>query len=351
MFPAAFTVLALLAAAAPSWSQQVADPTTLASIYSLTTSTSIPFPTATLSNSDAQSFIVSGWSLSKGKIQQGESNIQFVKDPFPNDPAPSSTTNSTGPVLQVTYPAGQVGSETSGMQLYSLWNTSDGSRFQSMLVTYEVAFDTNFDFVKGGKLPGMRGGPDPDGCSGGSAANGSNCFSTRLMWRKAAAGEVYAYIPTPNDICSNSDFTCNDDGFGTSIDRGSFSFATGKWNRVTLLVRLNQPLNTANGEVVLYYNNVKALDEQALQYRSSSEISVGGLWFSTFFGGSDDSWAPPSDVNAYFRNFQLYGSSAASNLTGQQVSGALSQTHSALSAASWSAALAGVAGAAFGLFL
>ena len=189
MHLSALTTLAVLAAVAPSWSQQIADAPTLASLYSLSTSTSIPFPTATLSNSDAQSFILQGWSLSKGKIQQGGGNIAFVNDPFPNNPAPSSTSNSTGPVLQVKYPAGQFGSSTSGMQLYSLWNTSDGSAFQSMLVTYEVAFDSNFDFVKGGKLPGLRGGPDPDGCSGGSAANGTNCFSTRLMWRTKAAGE------------------------------------------------------------------------------------------------------------------------------------------------------------------
>ncbi|KAI0823345.1 hypothetical protein BC628DRAFT_526860 [Trametes gibbosa] len=318
MFSAVFTVFTLLAAAAPSWSQQIADPTAVAYINSLTTSTSIPFPTATLSNSDAQSFITSGWSLSKGRIQQGQSNID----------------NITGPVLQVTYPAGQVGSETSGMQLYSLWNTSDGSTFQSMLVTYEVAFDADFDFVKGG-----------------SAANGSNCFSTRLMWRKQAAGEVYAYIPTPNNICSNKDFKCNSDGFGTSIDRDSFSFVAGQWNRITLLVRLNQPLNTANGEVVLYYNNVKALDEQALQYRASSDISVGGFWFSTFFGGSDDSWAPQSTVHAYFRNIQLFGSSAPSNLTGQQVSGALPQAHSPLSALSWGATVASIGGAVLGMFI
>ncbi|KAI0633273.1 hypothetical protein C8Q77DRAFT_1114063 [Trametes polyzona] len=349
MLSTAATVLTLLAAAAPSWSQQIADPAALASLYSLTTSTSIPFPTATLANSDAQSFITSGWSLSKGKIQQGASNIEFVKDPFPNKPAPTSSTNSTGPVLQVTYPAGQVGSENSGMQLYSLWNTSDGSTFQSMLVTYEVAFDADFDFVKGGKLPGVRGGPDPDGCSGGSAADGKNCFSTRLMWRKQAAGEVYAYIPTPNDICSNNHIKCNSDGFGTSIDRNSFSFVAGQWNRVTLLVRLNQPLNTANGEVVLYYNNVKALDEQALQYRSNADITVGGLWFSTFFGGGDDSWAPPSTVHAYFRNFQLYGSSAPSNLTGQQVNAAPRQAHSAFSASACGAAAVGLVVAALGL--
>lgn len=189
MLPFSLTVLTVLAAVAPSWSQQIADAATLASLYSLTTSTTIPFPTATLANTDAQKFLVDGWSLSRGKIEQGGSNIAFVDDPFPDKPAPVSTQNTTGPVLQVKYPKGAFGSETSGVQLYSLWNTTDGSAFQSVLVTYEVAFDANFDFVKGGKLPGLRGGPDADGCSGGAAANGSNCFSTRLMWRKNAVGE------------------------------------------------------------------------------------------------------------------------------------------------------------------
>ncbi|RPD63792.1 hypothetical protein L227DRAFT_572234 [Lentinus tigrinus ALCF2SS1-6] len=354
MLPLGLTVLSLLAVVAPSWQQpQLADPTTIASLYSLTTSTSIPFPTATLSNSDAQSFITSGWSLSKGKIQQGGGNIAFVDDPFPDKPAFTSTENITGPVLQVKYPKGAVGSEASGMQLYSLWNTSDSSSFQSMLISYEVAFDESFDFVKGGKLPGLRGGPDPNGCSGGNAANGTNCFSTRLMWRTSAAGEVYAYIPTPNDICSNSDFRCNSDGFGTSIDRGSFAFVTGRWNRVALLVRLNQPVNTVNGEVLLYYNNVRALDEQALQYRGDSNIDIGGMYFSTFFGGSDSSWAPPSDVNAYFRNIQMWGSSSPSNLTGSQVSGAmpLRPSFQYSTGAAWGAAALGLVGAVFGTML
>lgn len=39
---------------------------------------------------------------------------------------------------------------------------------------------------------------------------------------------VYAYIPTPNDVCSNTHFKCNSDGFGTSIDRSSFSFVAGQ---------------------------------------------------------------------------------------------------------------------------
>lgn len=186
MFAALFISLssALLA------SCQVVPAASLASQYSLTTSTSLPFPSATLSSSDAQAFIVQGWSLSKGKIQDGSDHLQFVKDPFPNNPAPSSSSSSTNSsVLQVTYPSGGVGTSSSGSQFYNLWNTSDGSTFNSVILTYEVAFDSDFQFVKGGKLPGLRGGPEPDGCSGGAAANGSNCFSSRLMWRTSGMGE------------------------------------------------------------------------------------------------------------------------------------------------------------------
>ncbi|KAI0344842.1 hypothetical protein BDW22DRAFT_1412531 [Trametopsis cervina] len=303
--------------------KDIIPPATLASQFALSTSTSIPFPTATLSNSDTQSFITSGWSLSKGRIQNGASDLAFVNDPFPDSPVPGTTAPS-GPVLEVTYPQGSFSHDTGGAQLYSLWNTTDGSQFNSMLLTYEVAFDAAFDFVKGGKLPGLRGGPDPDGCSGGNASTGSNCFSSRVMWRKQGAGELYAYLPETNQLCSQSGFKCNDDGFGTSIGRGDFTFTPGKWSRITMLLRLNDPLNTASGQISIYFNNVKAVDQKTLQIRTSDVINIGGLYFSTFFGGSDSSWATPQTVHTYFRNIQLFGSSAPSNLTGPTVSGAAS---------------------------
>lgn len=192
-----FATLLVALSSALLASSQLVPAASLASQYSLTTSTTLPFPSATLSTSDAQAYIVKSWSLSKGKLQDGADDIQFVQDPFPNAPAPSSsapTTNSS--VLQVTYPAGGFGTNSSGSQFYTLWNTSDGSSFNSMVLSYEVAFDSNFDFVKGGKLPGLRGGPEPDGCSGGLAANGSNCFSSRLMWRTSGRGEgAWACLP------------------------------------------------------------------------------------------------------------------------------------------------------------
>jgi hypothetical protein len=178
--------LALIAfSSIPLVSAQAA--TAVAAQYTLTATTTFPFPTATQDSADTQSYIVQQWSLSKGRIQNGGNDLAFVSDPFPNSPVPGGSGSTTGPVLEVTYPAGSYSGNTGGAQLYSLWNTS--APLQSMLVSYEVAFDAGYNWVKGGKLPGLRGGPDPLGCSGGNKPNGSDCFSTRMMWRTNGAGE------------------------------------------------------------------------------------------------------------------------------------------------------------------
>ncbi|KAF8200808.1 polysaccharide lyase family 14 protein [Pholiota molesta] len=295
-------------------------PTAVAAQYSLTTSTILPFPTATQSSNDTQNHLVSLWGLNKGHIQDGPQNLAFVDDPFPGKPAPGvANTPTSGPVMQVTYTEGSFSHDTGGAQFYSLWNTTDGSNFNSMMVQYEVAFDSGFDWVKGGKLPGLRGGLNSTGCSGGNKADGLDCFSSRLMWRTNGAGEIYAYIPTADNLCSQSTITCNSD-FGVSIDRGSFGFSGGQWTRVTQLVQLNNPPDEANGYIALYVNDVLAVSQTGLQIRASNSVNANGFYFSTFFGGSDTSWATPVTTHTYFRNVQLWGSSASSNMTGQLVS-------------------------------
>ena len=164
-------------------------PDALASQYALVTSTSMPYPSATMTTTDTQALLVSQWSLGKGRIQDGPNNLAFVTDPFPTKPPPTNTTSPTGPVLQVTYEADSFSHDTGGAQLYTLWNTTDGSSFNTMMVTYELAFDAGFDWVKGGKLPGIRGGLNSTGCSGGNKADGRDCFSSRLMWRMSGLAE------------------------------------------------------------------------------------------------------------------------------------------------------------------
>ncbi|KAF7315650.1 hypothetical protein MIND_00080500 [Mycena indigotica] len=303
-------------------------PESVASQFGLTTSTTLPFPAATASNSDAQALLVSQWGLSRGRIQNGAGDLSFVADPFPDKPAPGSATNSSGPVLQITYPEGSFSGDTGGAQFYNLWNSSGSAGFQSMLLSYEVAFDKGFNWVKGGKLPGLRGG-SPNGCSGGNRSDGSRCFSSRIMWRLNGQGEGYTYTPTPNNICSDSKVSCNSDDFGTSLARGSFTFSSGQWNHVTMLVQMNNPVDIANGNIQVYFNNVLAFAQSNMQIRTTTNLTINGLYFSTFFGGADDSWATPETTHTYFRNLQLWGGSNPSTLAGAKVSSALPRLRSA----------------------
>jgi hypothetical protein len=60
-----------------------------------------------------------------------------------------------------------------------------------------------------------------------------------------------------------------------------------------------------------------------LELRSASSIAgVGGLFFSTFFGGDDSSWATPTTQYAYFKNMVLYAGQGASNGSGAAISSA-----------------------------
>lgn len=115
--------MSLLAFAISCNAATTASPSAIASSYSLTTSTSLPFPTATLSSSSAESYMKSSWPLNDDKIDFGADDLSFVSDPFPD-----SSSDSNSPVLQVTYPAGSYSHGTGGAQFTALWNPSSGDK-------------------------------------------------------------------------------------------------------------------------------------------------------------------------------------------------------------------------------
>ncbi|WWD19211.1 hypothetical protein CI109_103669 [Kwoniella shandongensis] len=362
MSPTILLALAALLSIAPSPSRAVSLDSIISS-YGLTdASYNFSWPDETLNSADANSWILKNWNLNSKKVDFGNPNIVFSPDPSTSSStvvrraastksststSSASTTFSTSypsstnlagqpPALRIEYPQGSYSKKTGGTQFYAsplnttqakvdtsvLGNATTDGQYERMLLSYDIWFPSGFAWNMGGKLPGLRGGPDARGCSGGNETDGSSCFSTRMMWRSGGAGEVYAYIPTSQKgFCSQSEVTCNSD-YGTSLARGSFSFVTGQWQTIHMLVVLNE-VGKANGIVQLWYNGVQALSFQNLVLRKSSALaSVGGLYFSTFFGGDDSSWASPTDQFTYFRNIQLYAGAGASNLTGAAVSGA-----------------------------
>ncbi|KAG0330086.1 hypothetical protein BG000_011831 [Podila horticola] len=87
-----------------------------------------------------------------------------------------------------------------------------GPESRYVRLEYQMLFQPGFQWVKGGKLPGILSGSEQGcnaGCSGGGSAE--NCFSTRMMWRADGEGELYLYAAKsvyfpkePPNTCTNS---------------------------------------------------------------------------------------------------------------------------------------------------
>lgn len=191
-----------------------------------------------------------------------------------------------GGVLTVKYPAGSsapsAGAPYGGAQICEPFTS--GPRTSATL-TYQVRFPVGFQWVKGGKLPGLYGGVEP---FSGEKHN-DNGWSLRLMWRTSGAGEIYAYIAGKT-------------GYGLSIDRGGVTWlADGQWHTVSLHVALNTPGN-ADGSASLSVDGVTGINSTGMTI-TSTNTQIGGIFFSTFYGGHDASWAPSAPMSVDFSNF------------------------------------------------
>lgn len=133
-----------------------------------------------------------------------------VREVRPENGANNATVTSSAPgskeaeghdcnVLRVVYPAGSTAprhkNNVGGLNFYAQPLSIDSTARRVKTTTtlsYEVRFSDDFDWVKGGKLPGLYGGR---GASGGLREDQDleAGFSARLMWR----AEVSAPGSTP----------------------------------------------------------------------------------------------------------------------------------------------------------
>jgi hypothetical protein len=134
---------------------------------------------------------------------------------------------------------------------------------------------------------------------------------------------VYAYVPAdPNSsFCKDSQVLCNDQ-YGKSIGRGQIYFQPGVWTRLDVAMELNEPAGNSNGTLQVYQNGELSVHMTNVPYRSTGMVGFQGLLFSSFFGGSDSSYATPVDQSVYFKNVQLSVGAPAKLYEGSGGSGA-----------------------------
>lgn len=165
-------------------------------------------------------------------------------------------------------------------------------------LTFDVKFDHDFQFLKGGKLHGL--GPD-NRVTGGDKMKPDG-WSARAMWDDAG---LHTYV-----YCQNKD-----NKYGQGPDRKTdFHFKKGRYYSVSIHVSINKPVEKANGLVCIYVNGKCVAEDRDIQFRSvaGDHTRITHLLFSTFHGGDSASWAPKdkngnyTDVHAYFDNFAVY---------------------------------------------
>jgi hypothetical protein len=174
---------------------------------------------------------------------------------------------------------------------------------QEAFLEYEMLVPETFNWVKGGKLPGLYWGQY--GASGGKHSDDGG--SVRLMWRAGGGSEAYVYFPSDvvwdTKIAEAAAPYIRNKKHGDSLWRGTLKFKKNEWNKIRLYLRLNT-VGKDDGVLKLRINGVE-LSHDRFIFRTKPDMNISGLMFSCFFGGSTKEWAAQKDEQLAFRNISF----------------------------------------------
>ncbi len=187
--------------------------------------------------------------------------------------------NSKG--LKVTYVSGVIGSERVFSRIPLSRSVVEAT------LSFDVKFDREFQFVRGGKLHGV--GPNKP-ITGGKEMKPSG-WSSRMMFKKEGKISTYLYIQNKTKK------------YGAVVESKTFKFEKDKFYRLSLYTKLNSGPNELDGEAHIYIDGKLVVKHEKLNFWKSdlNESKISKFLFSTFHGGHDPSWSP-KDKDGKFRN-------------------------------------------------
>ena len=216
--------------------------------------------------------------------------------------------------IVIRYTRGKHGQESGG---YFKALPTDAFPATECTLSYDVYFPNDFQWCKGGKLPGIGLGTTPtDSATGGEWDKDSG--SVRVMWRDdgeggaIAVGYLYLAIPGGTDAAykkqtlAYKNVTEQKGDTGHEVwgvkNGGDFVLKRGRWNTVVIRVKLNSP-GKNDGVLEMTVNGKQR--KVPVQYRADAAVKANHVLFVSFFGGSDDSWDSPINTYAKFKNVNL----------------------------------------------
>lgn len=163
-------------------------------------------------------------------------------------------------------------------------------------LTFDVLFEEDFQWVRGGKLHGL--GPEKP-VTGGRTRRPDG-WSARSMFN--AEGRISSYL---YDQDKQKKW-----GYGSKSKNPVFTI--NQWHRVEIQVILNDP-GEKNGQAIVRIDGKEVLQTRQVEYRGNvgEPALIERFLFSTFHGGNTPDWAPkneqgePITVHARFDNFEV----------------------------------------------
>ncbi len=158
-------------------------------------------------------------------------------------------------------------------------------------LSFDVKFDKDFQFRRGGKLHGV--GPLKR-ITGGNERLPAG-WSARIMWRAEGRCATYLYDQDVSKKWGNDKRTDNP------------VFKRNQWQHIALQVQLNNA-GKANGFSKIYVDNQLIIDHQNVEFRGTEgeETFIQKFLFSTFHGGNTPDWAPADDQGNFISNYALF---------------------------------------------
>lgn len=240
--------------------------------------------------------LVNKWEKSKNwniiKYIYGKNTISYIN----NDKS-----------IQILYPNGSwapSAGERYGFGGFNFYSQPKIFPIKHICFKYDLKFNSNFNWVKGGKLPGLWIGDI--GASGGN--HNINGYSYRMSWHTNGTAQAYIYIPKLQDESYyNISGLISDSVYGDTLWRGSFFFDRNIWYSIKLYIKLNTFKNSYpnyDGIIGLTINET-VLTYKKIIWTTNKKHLINGIMMDTFFGGSDPSWATSITTYSYLRNLKL----------------------------------------------
>ena len=173
--------------------------------------------------------------------------------------------------------------------------------YDELYMTYEFEFANGFDFVLGGKMPGLSGRPG----STGSHADGCNPqgqdggFSCRMMFRPDGQLEGYFYHEDQPGSC----------GHQISFLDGAENYKVRKGTRYLMEIRvIMNTTGNRDGIVEVKINGVQVLRKANFRFSNNSSHGINHKFIQMWHGGNSSSWAPSQD-SVFFMNHMTISTS------------------------------------------